>query len=182
MIFLLQTQFRLQGYVAAKWAVSNVFNWELHRTAKLTRWVTPTRFWSSSSICTPWTTSKKTISKGLRFGGALFLRVFERLPPICFCKGPSPPTSLFVAPQGDFLCWAESHQRPTKGGAFPLLVESTPLVLGETASFCFRPLVWRGHIDGMVVLWAALAPMEIALLLPGPYPGQAAVPSCRGPG
>ena len=65
------------------------------------------------------------------------------------------------APQGDFLSWAESHQRPTKGGAFPLLVESTPLVRGETASFCFRPLVWRGHIDGMVVLWAALAPMEM---------------------
>ena len=65
------------------------------------------------------------------------------------------------APQGDFLSWAESHQRPTKGGAFPLLVESTLLVRGETASFCFRPLVWRGHIDGMVVLWAALAPMEM---------------------
>ena len=65
------------------------------------------------------------------------------------------------APQGDFLSWAESHQRPTKGGAFPLLVESTPPVRGETASFSFRPLVWRGHIDGIVVLWAALAPMEM---------------------
>ena len=46
---------------------------------------------------------------------------------------------LWFAPQGDFLSWTESHQRPTKGGAFPRLVESTPLVLGGSASNLPRP-------------------------------------------
>ena len=44
-------------------------------------------------------------------------------------------------------------ERIAKGGAFPCLVESTPLVLAAPASLYRRPLTWWGHIDGLAILW-----------------------------
>ena len=44
-------------------------------------------------------------------------------------------------------------ERIAKGGAFPRLVESTPLVLAAPASLYRRPLTWWGHIDGLAILW-----------------------------
>ena len=88
-----------------------------------------------------------------------------------------------VAPLGSIFVRPKIDEKAAKGGVFPRLVESTPLVLRGSASDDPRPEKSPAVPgDASTPSFHGSWPYGWTVSLSGPFPGAAAVPSRRCPG